>query len=373
MAKNTSSTTKIILIRSEDWEQWYEDLQANVSSEIWPYINPEGQQRALLQQPPRPEPTDFDNNAATYAQLSAAHQRAYENARRFYEQDKKDYARQQDQLDTARAYISASVSRSKRTSLKASQSVRQWLETLKKDTEPPKSYMIIQTINRYNETMRSFKPNRLSQWLDEWEAAMVEGIKYEIPEVQKGQWLRHLAQIFRSVSEVFSVRFIEDADDEEKSNPEEFRRVARKLREALGTQKGGRTVRGNAFHASFGEQPDEDSPAADDTQGTETAPPKGNRGRKRTGTQSIQTNPSKKEAPECPACGMSGHSLAKCWYVFEELMPKGMKLYDYRIQKTKKAVEDDEQLKEKIEEIREKMKKEAKPGKKKNVRFEDQE
>jgi benzoyl-CoA reductase/2-hydroxyglutaryl-CoA dehydratase subunit BcrC/BadD/HgdB len=71
---------------------------------------------------------------------------------------------------------------------------------------------------------------------------------------------------------------------------------------------------------------------------------------------------------------MSGHSLAECWYVFEELKPQGMKLYNHRIQKTKKAVEDDEQLKEKIEQIREKMKKEAKPGKKtKNVRFEDQE
>src|SRR5436189_546159 len=107
----------------------------------------------------------------TYAQLSAAHQRAYENARRFYEQDKKDYDRQQDQLREARAYIAATVSRSRKTSLDPDQSVRQWLESLKKDTEPPKSYMIIQTMNRYNETMRSFKPNKLSQWLDDWEAA----------------------------------------------------------------------------------------------------------------------------------------------------------------------------------------------------------
>ena len=51
-----------------------------------------------------------------------------------------------------------------------------------------------------------------------------------------------------------------------------------------------------------------------------------------------------------------------------------MKLYDHRIQKTKKTVKDDEQLKKKIKEICEKMKKKAKSGKKtKNVRFEDQE
>jgi len=50
----------------------------------------------------------------TYAQLSAAHQQAYKNARRFYEQDKKDYACQQDQFRKARAYITITVSCSRK-------------------------------------------------------------------------------------------------------------------------------------------------------------------------------------------------------------------------------------------------------------------
>ena len=157
-----STPTKTILTRSEDWEPWYKDLKANVSSEIWPYINPEGQQRALLQQPPRPEPADFDGTSMTYAQLSAAHQQAYENARRFYNQDRKDYAHQQDQLDMARAYIAVSVSCLKKASLDSNQLVRQWLESLKKDMKPPKSYMITHMKNQYIKTMRSFKPNKLS-------------------------------------------------------------------------------------------------------------------------------------------------------------------------------------------------------------------
>jgi len=63
-----------------------------------------------LQQSSQPELSDFAANAAMYAQLSAAHQQAYENARRFYKQDKKDYAHQQDQLDMTRVYIIVSVS-----------------------------------------------------------------------------------------------------------------------------------------------------------------------------------------------------------------------------------------------------------------------
>ena len=80
-----STNTKTILTRSKDWEHWYKDLRANVNPEIWPYINPEGPERPLLQQPPRLEPADFDGTSMTYAQLSAAHQQAYKNARRFYE------------------------------------------------------------------------------------------------------------------------------------------------------------------------------------------------------------------------------------------------------------------------------------------------
>ena len=134
-----------------------------------------------------------------------------------------------------RVYIIISVSHSKQFSLKASQLICQWLKNLKRNTESFKSYMIIQTKNWYNETMRSFKSNRLSQWLDEWEAVMIKKIKYEISEIQKNQWLRDLTQIFQSVSEIFSVRFIENVNDEKKSNSEKFQRMTWKLREALDT------------------------------------------------------------------------------------------------------------------------------------------
>ena len=51
-----------------------------------------------------------------------------------------------------------------------------------------------------------------------------------------------------------------------------------------------------------------------------------------------------------------------------------MKLYNHCIQKIKKTVKNDEQLKKKIEKIHEKIKKKAKSEKKiKNVKFEDQE
>src|SRR6266487_4793836 len=355
---NMPTITKTILTQSEDWEKWFWQLQSNVSGEIWPYIDPEGDESDMLEAPKRPELTDFDRNAHSYAQLSAAQQKTYENARRYYDQDMRFYSRQQDQLQAARAFITATVSEVKRTSLDPKLSVREWLKDLKTDNEPPEGYMLTQVERHYRSTLKNFKPNKMFQWLQEWEATMIECIKYDLPEVQNGRWLRDLAQQIRSVSEVYSVQFTKDASDKAKSNPKEFRKVARELREMLETQKGGRTMQGNAFHAGFGESSEEGSDAKS-TQGTEKAPPKGKKGRKRSGTQS-EAKASKKVAPECPACGMRGHSLSKCWCIFEELKPEGTTVIASRVRRAKKTVEKNEQLTAEVQEIRQKMDEEAK-------------
>jgi len=336
--------------------------QANISKEIWPYINPNSDELVLLELPRRPELADFDQNARSYAQLSAAQQRTYENARRYYDQDMKYYSRQQDQLQAARAYITSTVSQTKKSTLDPELTVRQWLEKLAKDTKPPKGYMLTQMKRRYQSTLKSFKSNKLSQWLDEWEATMVECIKYDLPEITNGHWLRDLADLIRPTSDTFFVRLMEDADDDTKSDPEEFRRVARELRERLDRPpKGGRTSRGNAFQTNFGPaESSEEGSDAKNNQGTEQAPPKGKQGRKRTGTDSLGTNVSKKPVPECPACGKRGHSLAECWCIFEELLPEGMKSSAYRVRKAKAKVDEDEQLTTKVQEIRRKMDEEAK-------------
>ncbi len=336
----------VILTRSEDWDRWFWELQANISTEIWPYINPEAEERNLLDLPVRPEPANFSARARTYAELSTVHQKSYDNARRYYDQDMKYYSRQCDQLQAARAYITATVSDSKKTMLDPKLFIREWLLDLKKSTEPPKGYMLMQTEILYRNTLRSFKPHKLRRWLEEWETTMIECIKYDLPEMQNGRWLRDLAQRIEPVSEVYSVQFTKDASDKTKSNPREFRRVARELREMIQTQKGG------AFHVSFGPTGSSEEDSEANTNETKATPKSNNQGRKRSGTQSLETKVSKKGLTECPACGMRGHSLTECWCIFTELKPKGMKLSAYRIRKARRAIEDDDELMEQVEEIR---------------------
>ena len=79
-----ANTTKTILNGSEDWEKWLSELRGTVNNEIWPFIDLEGEERALKQLPNYLEYADFDQNAIFYTTLLAVHQRAFDNARRYY-------------------------------------------------------------------------------------------------------------------------------------------------------------------------------------------------------------------------------------------------------------------------------------------------
>ena len=94
----------IILNKPEDWEQWLWQLQALVDKRIWAHVDPakEAPQQGLLQKPPHPEVTDFNAGATSYAQLSTNQQKAYDNSRRYYDQDMKYFLRQENHLQQIR-------------------------------------------------------------------------------------------------------------------------------------------------------------------------------------------------------------------------------------------------------------------------------
>ena len=68
MASIESTATKTVLIRSEDWEKWFKQLQANISDEIWPFINPdvEDEELSLLKAPKRLESININKNTHIY-------------------------------------------------------------------------------------------------------------------------------------------------------------------------------------------------------------------------------------------------------------------------------------------------------------------
>jgi hypothetical protein len=95
-----SSSEIIILTNPEDWELWIAQVQAFTDEDIWEHIDPDDTQveEDPLEKPKAPKVKDLDPNANSYTQLSTALQKTYDNSRKYYEQDLKQYQRQKDQF-----------------------------------------------------------------------------------------------------------------------------------------------------------------------------------------------------------------------------------------------------------------------------------
>jgi hypothetical protein len=145
----------------------------------------------------------------------------------------KYYFRQEDLLRAVRTHITTYVSKPKQLLLDPTLSVRDWLVRLKEDTQPTDNYMKRKVLQQYMESLKGLKTTKINQWLDSWEHAMKMAVKYKIPQMSLGLWLTDLAQAVRPLSETYFVLYSKQANDPEKSEPSEYRKVAMELREAL--------------------------------------------------------------------------------------------------------------------------------------------
>jgi hypothetical protein len=212
-----------------------------------------------------------------------------------------------------------------------------------KGFKPEDGYMKGLARKKYREVMNQ-KNTRLAQWLDQWEDAIVEGIRYDIPEIQDGIWLSDLADRIQPYSEYQAGTIRAEARDENKKDVERFREKARTLRQDLKLNQGGRILRGSAYEVTLDQLAEEEE--ADRSEKVA----------KRKRSTAIGTSPeasmSKKLRLICEACGAKRHSLPDCWGVFEELRPEGTPISKYRKQKVEKALKENASLKVRVEEIR---------------------
>jgi hypothetical protein len=212
------------------------------------------------------------------------------------------------------------------------------------------------TTKGYQAVLKSFRTQRLKTWLDEWEDVMAEAIRHDLAETKDGRWLIDLADLVKPASDTIYNKLLDEANDEEMSKPQGYRRVAQRLRERLETRPGGRTLRGGAFNASFADQEVSGDSGSDATMPSNKQAEPGkaspSKTRKRAGTKSLEADASKKTALECPVCGIRGHVLPDCWTIFEFLRPEGFKPSAFRVRKANRAIKTDEELRKQVEQIK---------------------
>src|SRR5579871_1407110 len=148
----------------------------------------------LLERPKKPKVSDIQPNATTYTQLSDPQQRTYDNSRKYYEEDLKQYQRQKDLFRAVRNHIMSSISPQKKLLLDPAKSTYRWLLTLKEDTKPSDHFMRTKIEQQYTEALKGLKLAKFTQWIDRWEHAMTMAQKYELPQMSNGIWLQEIGR-----------------------------------------------------------------------------------------------------------------------------------------------------------------------------------
>jgi len=161
------SKQEIILNTEDNWDLWIKKIKAITNRTIWPYINltkddlpanvPE-----LLKILVHLNVRAINWNVNSYEQLSAAQQRVYENARKFYDQDLKQYQRQEDHMREIRKYIMDTISTKKKRLPKPEDSTWDWLIKLRECTEPDSRMMTMKAHNKYMEALKGLKQGKVN-------------------------------------------------------------------------------------------------------------------------------------------------------------------------------------------------------------------
>jgi hypothetical protein len=138
-----------------------------------------------------------------------------------------------------------------------------------------------------------------------------------------------------------------------------FRKLANDLRKELlksSTPKGGKAVAKGAFGPSFAESEDTDqSKTQEDKQ--EKTKGKGKGKRKTTIEES---------SAKCPACGIQGHTLPNCLYVFPEKANGKFRGREDRQDEVNKKLEEDDQLQKEVDRLRGKKRKKGEANSRQN-------
>ena len=347
---------KTILATPEDWDGWIEHLHAEVDKEIWSIIDPDDSDEPehQLEKPRKPQITDFQEDATALQQLTPANRKIYDNSRRYYAEDLKEYKSQRKDLQTARSWIRNHVSKSKAILLDPTDSTYEWLVKLKEESKPSDQFMESKVENQYTEALKGFKMTKLDQWLDRWEGVMKLVVKHDLPQASKGRWLRDLSRVVRPVNESYSSKYMSQSRDTKQGDVARFHQVAMEIRQDFPefTKKGPSTgtMRGSAFNADFAGETEDGNVADVDTPADNKGP-----SRKRAGTTSIEEDAPEKKKPKkstCPACGRKGHNLPDCWYLFEDKRPERFKVSEKRLKETLERVKNNKDLSVRVQKLR---------------------
>jgi hypothetical protein len=355
----------------------------------------------LIDEPTRPQASDFFETAETEADLDTTQIKAYKLAYEIWKEDNKAYEKQANGLLKAKEAVFASVDEKLARYLDPEDSLIDWIDCLARAAKAEETKIIQKLALDYRQLLQSFDCSNLKtfeEWIWKWENYLLKAARQQMLEVKEGRWLYDIADLMTKHNTSFSdncrqaahntanitkeyekalqlgidqIRAIEPLNRNILSNDRfeplqiaitsiqtakqppncmnasqewSIADVAVRLRSwaksALPAQPKASVRRGTAFQAANNE-PNDDA-------GTT----KGRPGRKRPRSEEHQGS-NKKQATSCEACGAPWHDLNCCWNAIPELRPKGSTPNERWVGVVNRALAKDPELKAKVDKLRE--------------------
>ena len=199
-------------------------------------------------------------------------------------------------------------------------------------------------------------PRDALAWLNRWEEAVTLAKEKKVPEAQHSDiWFEDFSLAIRGFMKEWIVSYEMLHGKEIEDGTLTFRKLANDLRKELlksPMPKVGRAVARGAFGPSFAESDDTEQPKEDEQEK-----------KKGKGKRKITTGES---SEICPACGIPGHTLPNCLYVFPEKANRRFWAREDWQEEVNKKLEEDDQLRKEVDRIKGKKQKkgEANSGRK---------
>ena len=170
--KKFVSMTKTIkkFEKFENFDQWIREFQILTNAKFWFLTNPfffvEFRLSAIFF-----FVQNLNPNVNSYLQLTAAQQKMFDTAKKYYDDDIKLYRLKQTTMTKLKHKIFESIFSHKRVDLRSIESVKSWIKQLQTTMRFTIDYLMTFAKQRYDEHMKNTR-TKPTKWLNKWKIMM---------------------------------------------------------------------------------------------------------------------------------------------------------------------------------------------------------
>ena len=302
------------------------------------------------------EEVDHANTPRTAAEMTTAARQAFQLDWTIYQHDFKIYTVEREAIDKLKNWVLKTASEHLiRTACDPKDTLKGWYAKLKEQVgvSATKQKRDARTLYKTANKPLTKAPKDAIAWLNSWEEAVTLAKEKKVPEAQHSDiWFEDFSLAIRGFMKEWIVSYEMLHATEIENGTLTFRKLANDLRKELlkgstQTPRAGRVVAKGAFGPSFAELDDTDQPKPQEDKQEKT---KGKGKRKMTTGES---------SAKCPACGLQGHTLPNCLYVFPEKAKGRFRAREDRQEEVNKKLEEDDNLQKEVDRLKGKRQKEG--------------